>query len=158
MLPHWQPVLERIRNHQGWLFSPIGKAPDAVRMIASGLAEWRSTGSTVWLPLCSANLATAVGRKYRSGGLGIDKSPVRRSCWNDGGGGAGVAIVDLSHCVDFQAKVAANRGKPLSAPAVSGAAASASAAVPEKRRSALLDSGAPVAEVNLSPTSKVLKA
>jgi predicted ATPase len=44
---------------QGWLFSPIGKAPDAVRMIASGLAEWRSPGSTVWLPLCSANLATA---------------------------------------------------------------------------------------------------
>src|SRR6516165_10110845 len=82
-----------------------------------------------------------VGRKYRSGGLGIDKWPVRRSCWNDGGGGAGVAIADLSHCGDFQAKVAANRGKPLSAPAVSGAAASASAAVPEKRRSALLDSG-----------------
>ena len=101
---------------------------------------------------------TRVGRKYRPGGLGIDKSPVRRSCWNDGGGGAGVAIADLSHCGDFQAKVAANRGKPLSAPAVSGAAASASAAVPEKRRSALLDSGAPVAEVNLSPTSKVLKA
>ena len=44
---------------QGWLFSLTGKAPDAVRMIASGLAAWRSTGSTVWAPLCSANLATA---------------------------------------------------------------------------------------------------
>jgi hypothetical protein len=79
------------------------------------------------------------GAKYRS--RGVDKSAVRPSCWNDGGGGAGVAIADLSHCGDFQAKGAANRGKPLSAPAVSGAAASASAALPEKRRSELLDSG-----------------
>ena len=44
---------------QGWLFSLTGNAPDAVRTIASGLAAWRSTGSTVWTPLCSANLATA---------------------------------------------------------------------------------------------------
>jgi predicted ATPase len=45
--------------HQGCLFSLTGKAPDAARMIASGLAAWRSTGSTVWAPLYSANLATA---------------------------------------------------------------------------------------------------
>jgi predicted ATPase len=44
---------------QGWLFSLTGKAPDAVRTIASGLAAWRSTGSTLWAPFCSANLATA---------------------------------------------------------------------------------------------------
>jgi class 3 adenylate cyclase/predicted ATPase len=45
--------------HQGCLFSLSGKTPDAVRMIASGLTAWRSTGSTVWAPLYSANLATA---------------------------------------------------------------------------------------------------
>jgi predicted ATPase len=45
--------------HQGCLFSLTGKAPDAVGMIASGLTAWRSTGSTVWAPLYSANLATA---------------------------------------------------------------------------------------------------
>jgi hypothetical protein len=73
--------------------------------------------------------------------LGIDNSSARRSCWNEGGGGAGVAIAGLSHWGNFQAKGAANRGKPLSAPAVSGAAASASEASPERRRSALLDSG-----------------
>jgi hypothetical protein len=47
-----------------------------------------------------------------------------RYCWNDGGGGAGIAIADRSHCGDFQAKGAA-----------------ASAALPEKCRLALLDSG-----------------
>ena len=51
----------------------------------------------------------AIRRVYR-----IDKSPALRSCWNEGGGGAGVAVADLSHCGDFQAKGAANRGKPLS--------------------------------------------
>jgi hypothetical protein len=76
----------------------------------------------------------------RSGRLGIDKSPARRSCWDSGGRGAGIAIAGLSHWGNLQAKGAANRGKPLSTPAVSGAAASASAASPERRRSALLDS------------------
>ena len=56
-------------------------------------------------------------------------------------GGAGVAIIGLCQWGNFQAKGAANRGKPLSAPAVSGAAASASAAALERRRSTLLDSG-----------------
>jgi hypothetical protein len=73
--------------------------------------------------------------------LGIDKSPAGRSCWNDSGGGAGVAIAGLSHWDNFQAKGATHRGKPLSASAVSGAAASASEASPKRRRSALLDSG-----------------
>jgi len=45
--------------------------------------------------------------------------------------------VGLSHCGDFQAKGAANRGKPLSAAAVGCAAAVASAASLERRRSAL---------------------
>jgi len=98
----------------------------------------------------SVKLRTPVGRKYRSGvdpeRLGIDKSVARRSCWNDGGGGAGVAIAGLSHWRNFQAKGAANRGKPLFAPAVSGASASASAASPERHRSALLDSGKPMVQ------------
>jgi hypothetical protein len=62
-------------------------------------------------------------------------------CWNDGGGGTGVAVADLSHCGNFQAKGTANRGKPMSTSAVGGAAASASTALPERRRSTLLDSG-----------------
>src|ERR1700747_506078 len=61
----------------------------------------------------------------------------RRGC-------AGVAVAGLSHCGDFQAKGAANRGEPLSAAAVGCAAAAASAASLEPRRSALLDPGKPM--------------
>jgi hypothetical protein len=32
----------------------------------------------------------------------IDKSPARRSCWIDGGGGAGVVVADFSYCGDFR--------------------------------------------------------
>ena len=90
-----------------------------------------------------------MGRKCRSGvdAEGIDKSPARRSCcWNDGSGAAGVAVAGLSHCGDFQAEDAANRGKPLSAAAVGCAAAAASAASLERRRSALLDPGKPMVQ------------
>jgi hypothetical protein len=79
-------------------------------------------------------------------GYRIDKSLARRSCWNEGGGGAGVAVAGLSHCGDFQAKGAANRGKPLSAAAVDCAAAPASAASLERHRSAFLDPGKPMVQ------------
>jgi putative transposase len=36
--------------------------------------------------------------------LGIDNSPARRSCWNDGGGGAGVAIAGLAVGALFRPK------------------------------------------------------
>ena len=36
-----------------------GKASDAVHMITSGLAAWRSTGATVWMPLYLSYLARA---------------------------------------------------------------------------------------------------
>jgi hypothetical protein len=48
-------------------------------------------------------------------GLSFAKSPARRCCWNDSGGGAGVAIAGLNYWGNFQAKGTANRGKPLSA-------------------------------------------
>jgi predicted ATPase len=35
---------------RGWLFGLTGRAADAVQMITSGIATWRSTGSTVWMP------------------------------------------------------------------------------------------------------------
>ena len=36
-----------------------GKASDAVQMITSGITAWRSTGSTVWMPLILSYLAKA---------------------------------------------------------------------------------------------------
>jgi predicted ATPase len=35
---------------QGWLFLLAEKATDAVQMLTSGLAEWRSTGATLYAP------------------------------------------------------------------------------------------------------------
>jgi tetratricopeptide (TPR) repeat protein len=36
--------------NQGWLLASTGKAPNAVQMITLGIAAWRSTGSTLWIP------------------------------------------------------------------------------------------------------------
>ena len=36
-----------------------GKAPDAVQMITLGIAAWRSTGSTLWIPFYLSHLAGA---------------------------------------------------------------------------------------------------
>jgi class 3 adenylate cyclase/predicted ATPase len=44
---------------RGWLFALTGKATDAVDMITSGMAAWRSTGATVFAPLHLSNLAKA---------------------------------------------------------------------------------------------------
>jgi len=44
---------------RGWLFALTGKATDAVDMITSGMAAWRSTGATVFVPLHLSNLAKA---------------------------------------------------------------------------------------------------
>ena len=44
---------------QGCAFAFSGKASDAVQMINSGTAAWRSTGSTVWTPLHLLSLAQA---------------------------------------------------------------------------------------------------
>ena len=53
------------------------------------------------------------------------------------GGVAGVPISGFGHYGNFQAKGATDRGEPLSAPAIVGAAAPSSATTPEQRRSAL---------------------
>jgi predicted ATPase len=45
--------------NRGWLFAVTGKASDAVQMITSGIAAWRSTGSTLWMPLYLQFLARA---------------------------------------------------------------------------------------------------
>jgi predicted ATPase len=44
---------------KGWLLALTGKASDAVHKITSGLAEWRSTGSTLLVPFNLSCLARA---------------------------------------------------------------------------------------------------
>ena len=44
---------------QGHLVALTGKASDAVRVITSGITAYRSTGSTMWLPLYMSQLASA---------------------------------------------------------------------------------------------------
>jgi class 3 adenylate cyclase/DNA-binding SARP family transcriptional activator/predicted ATPase len=44
---------------QGCALALTGEAAEAVHMISSGISAWRSTGSTVFAPLCLSYLATA---------------------------------------------------------------------------------------------------
>ena len=44
---------------QGCILALTGKAADAVQMITSGITAWRSTGSTLWMPLYLSYLARA---------------------------------------------------------------------------------------------------
>jgi class 3 adenylate cyclase/predicted ATPase len=46
-------------SKQGCILALTGKAAEAVQMITSGIAVWRSTGSTAWMPLYLAYLARA---------------------------------------------------------------------------------------------------
>ena len=44
---------------QGLLFVLTGKAPDAVRLLTSGITTLRSTGTTLWMPTWQSYLAKA---------------------------------------------------------------------------------------------------
>ena len=44
---------------QGWVFALTGKASDAFDLLTSGLGAFRSTGSTLWMPLHLSCLAIA---------------------------------------------------------------------------------------------------
>jgi predicted ATPase len=44
---------------RAWLFAVTGKTSDAVQMLTSGIAAWRSTGSTVFMPWFLSLLARA---------------------------------------------------------------------------------------------------
>ena len=44
---------------QGWVFALTGKASDATDLLTSGLDAFRSTGSTLWMPLHMSCLAIA---------------------------------------------------------------------------------------------------
>src|SRR5262249_56114879 len=44
---------------QGCILAVTDKAAEAVQMITSGIAAWRSTGSTAWMPLYLSYLARA---------------------------------------------------------------------------------------------------
>ena len=44
---------------RGWISALTSKASDAIQMLASGLAAYRSTGSTNWVPLHLSYLAMA---------------------------------------------------------------------------------------------------
>jgi class 3 adenylate cyclase/predicted ATPase len=46
-------------SKQGCILALTGKAAEAVQMITTGIAAWRSTGSTVWMPLYLSYLARA---------------------------------------------------------------------------------------------------
>ena len=48
-------------SKQGCILTLTGKAAEAVQMITTGIAAWRSTGSTVWMPLYLSYLARAYG-------------------------------------------------------------------------------------------------
>jgi class 3 adenylate cyclase/predicted ATPase len=52
--------------NQGLLFALSGKATDAVQITGSGLSAWRSTGSTLWMPLYLPQLALAHAELGRS--------------------------------------------------------------------------------------------
>ena len=46
---------------RGWLFGLTGRPSKAFEMITSGIAAWRSTGATMYLPSWLSNLAVAHG-------------------------------------------------------------------------------------------------
>jgi predicted ATPase len=45
--------------NQGWVAALTGNASNAIQMITSGIAAWRSTGATTWMPLYLPLLARA---------------------------------------------------------------------------------------------------
>ena len=51
--------------NQGCLLVLTGKASDAVQMINSGIAAYRSTGSTLWMPLYLSHLGIAYGELHQ---------------------------------------------------------------------------------------------
>ncbi len=53
---HWKP---HGMMNQGWLAAVAGKPSDAVRMLTSGIAAYRSRGAAVWMPLYLSQLARA---------------------------------------------------------------------------------------------------
>jgi hypothetical protein len=44
---------------RGWVLALTGKASDSIHPLASGIAAWRSTGSTTFVPLFLSHLASA---------------------------------------------------------------------------------------------------
>jgi predicted ATPase len=53
---HWRP---HVKMNRGSLSAMTGKPSDAVHMISSGIAAYRSTGAEIWMPLYSSYLAWA---------------------------------------------------------------------------------------------------
>jgi predicted ATPase len=47
---------------QGWLLALIGNAPEAVGILTSGVAAWRSTGATLFAPMHLSYLATTYAK------------------------------------------------------------------------------------------------
>jgi class 3 adenylate cyclase/predicted ATPase len=45
--------------NQAWVVTLTGKASDAIQMFTSGIAAYRSTGATIWMPLHLSHLARA---------------------------------------------------------------------------------------------------
>ena len=51
--------------NKGCVLAVTGKAAEAVQLITSGITGWRSTGSTLWLPLYLSHLASAYAKLAR---------------------------------------------------------------------------------------------
>jgi predicted ATPase len=77
---------------KGWLLALTGAAAAAAPMIASGLAAWQATGSTLWMPCYLSNLALACAE------LGQADAAARRI-------GEAIAVVATSKATWCQAEV-----------------------------------------------------
>jgi tetratricopeptide (TPR) repeat protein len=71
----WKGSLTALK---GWILTLTGKASEAVQMIKAGIAEYRSTSSTVGLPLqlCNLAIAYAVNNQFDDAWLCIDEAIV----------------------------------------------------------------------------------
>ena len=52
----WQASAMRVR---GWFYAETGKAPDAIQLLTSGIAAWRSRGARLEMPILLSYLAIA---------------------------------------------------------------------------------------------------
>jgi hypothetical protein len=64
----------------GCLFSVTGDASNALQMLTSGIAAYRSTGATVWMPMILSHLARTYAAldKLDAPGTGNDRGAVAR--------------------------------------------------------------------------------
>src|SRR5262249_21769899 len=76
-------------SKQGCILAVTGKPAEAVPMITSGIAAWRSTGSTLWMPLHLSYLARAYAElgqfdnALRCTGEGVTAAETAKERWHE---------------------------------------------------------------------------